>query len=454
MSTTPNRIKLQGKIVEMDGDEMTRVLWKLIKEKIIFPVFEIENNLEYYDLSIQNRDKTEDKITAEAAHATVKHGVAIKCATITADAARVKEFKLAKMWRSPNATIRTIIGGTIFREPIVVTNVPRLVPHWQHPIAIGRHGYGDQYACKDAVVPAGVSGTVEMRFVPDNEADKAKHMKTFKVHHFAANSGGGVMMTMYNRNDSIDNFARACFHFALEKKWPLYLSTKNTVLRQYDGTFKDRFQSIFEKEGFKEKFAQAGITYEHRLIDDMVAQCLRSSGRFVWACKNYDGDVQSDSVAQGFGSLGLMTSVLISADGKVFESEAAHGTVTKHWRQHQNGEETSTNPVASIFAWTRGIQRRAQLDLQQAENNSTEHQMLQLAIDACAMIEKSVIGVIEGGKMTKDLAICIRGNNEDAVKRNEWLNTFEFLDACSEAVKKGFEELMIKNKKKQNLSKL
>lgn len=436
------RVKVRGTIVEMDGDEMTRIIWKIIKERIIFPVFDL--NLEYYDLGIRSRDSTQDAVTLEAAKATIRHGVAIKCATITADAARVKEFNLQKMWRSPNATIRNAIGGTIFREPILCSNVPRLVPHWTQPIVIGRHGFGDQYNAKDDVVPkTATGGTVELTFTPTGAAEPSiRHV----VHKFGPESGG-VMLAMFNRDDSIDDFARACFHFALAKKWPLYLSTKNTVLRAYDGRFKDRFAAIFATEGFAAKFKAAGIWYEHRLIDDMVAFSLRSSGAFVWACKNYDGDVQSDSVAQGYGSLGLMTSVLVSADGKVFESEAAHGTVTQHFRQHQQGKETSTNPVASIFAWTRGIARRGEVD-------GTPR-----VVEAARMIERATIAVIEGGRMTKDLALCRVHGDAKKLKRSDYLNTAEFLDAVSGSVRLEYAQLLAgeggdSNKTKRLVSKL
>ncbi len=418
----PRRITVRAPLVEMDGDEMARIVWRAIKEKIIAVVFDL--NIDYYDLSIQNRDRTGDAVTLEAARATLKHGVAVKCATITADAGRVREFSLRSMWRSPNATIRGVIGGTVFREPILCANVPRLVPHWNEPIVIGRHAYGDIYNATDAVVPP--NSVVELTITTASPtAGAPPERRSLVVHRFGADSGG-VVMGSFNVDKSIDDFARSTFRYALDRRWPLFLSTKNTVLRNYDGRFRARFAHIFETEGFRAQFAAAGIVYEHRLIDDMVAHCLRSNGKFVWACKNYDGDVQSDMVAQGFGSLGLMTSILVSPDGRTFESEAAHGTVTTHFRQHQRGEETSTNPVASIYSWTRGIARRAALD------------GTPMVARAAELIERATMSVIESGKMTKDLALIVHGADPARaarpLRRDEWLNTFEMLDAIAAAV--------------------
>jgi isocitrate dehydrogenase len=344
------KIKVLNPVVEIDGDEMTRVIWDFIKQKLILPYLDID--LKYYDLGIENRDATNDQVTIDSAHAIQKYGVGVKCATITPDEARVEEFGLKKMWKSPNGTIRNILGGTVFREPIVIKNVPRLVPGWKHPICIGRHAFGDQYRATDFVTKG--KGKLTITFTPENEDETISH----EVYDF---EGDGIAMAMYNTDESISGFARSCMNQALDKKWPLYLSTKNTILKAYDGRFKDIFQEIFETE-FQGKFKEAGITYEHRLIDDMVAAALKWEGAFVWACKNYDGDVQSDTVAQGFGSLGLMTSVLVTPDGKTMEAEAAHGTVTRHFRQHQQGKPTSTNPIASIFAWTRGLAFRGKLD--------------------------------------------------------------------------------------------
>ncbi|KAK0398991.1 hypothetical protein QR680_002851 [Steinernema hermaphroditum] len=400
--------KIQGgDIVEMQGDEMTRIIWDLIKEKLIFPYVDLK--LHYFDLGIEHRDATDDKVTIEAAEATKKYNVAVKCATITPDEARVEEFKLKKMWKSPNGTIRNILGGTVFREPIIIKNIPRLVNSWTKPIIIGRHAHADQYKATDFVVPG--AGKLQIRFVPDDAGqDAIEH----EVYHFA---GPGVSLSMYNTDASIVDFAHASFQYALQRNYPLYLSTKNTILKKYDGRFKDIFQEIYEAE-YKTKFEAQGIWYEHRLIDDMVAQAMKSDGGFVWACKNYDGDVQSDSVAQGYGSLGLMTSVLVCPDGKTVEAEAAHGTVTRHYRMHQKGQETSTNPIASIFAWTRGLAHRAKLD-----NNEP---LAKFATN----LEAVCVETIEAGFMTKDLAICIKGMKH--VTRPDYLNTFEFLDKLAE----------------------
>jgi len=397
------KIKVANPVVEMDGDEMTRVIWKLIREKLILPFLDID--LKYFDLGLEHRDATDDQVTIDAAEATKKYNVAVKCATITPDEARVVEFKLKKMWKSPNGTIRNILGGTIFREPIVCNNVPRLVPSWEKPIVIGRHAFGDQYRATDMVVGP---GKFEIVFTPTD----GKPAQKVSVFDFPE---GGVLMGMYNTDDSIRSFAKSSMEFALAKGWPLFLSTKNTILKAYDGRFKDIFQEIYDKE-YKPQFEAKKIYYEHRLIDDMVAFCLKSNGGYVWACKNYDGDVQSDSVAQGFGSLGLMTSVLLCPDGKTIESEAAHGTVTRHFRMHQKGQETSTNPVASIFAWTRGLKHRGKLD----GNKDLEH--------FADSLEAACIETIEQGKMTKDLALCVKGSL-DNIKREDYLNTFDFLDA-------------------------
>jgi len=393
-----NKIKVEGTVVELDGDEMTRIIWQFIKDKLILPYLDV--NLEYYDLSIENRDATNDQVTIDSAHAIQKHGVGVKCATITPDEARVEEFGLKKMWKSPNGTVRNILGGVIFREPIIISNVPRLVPHWTKPIVIGRHAFGDQYRATDFRVPG--KGTLTISFVPEGGGEKIEH----EVFNFP---GSGIAMAMYNLDDSIRDFARASLNYGLLRKFPVYLSTKNTILKAYDGRFKDIFAEIFEAE-FKEKFAEAGIWYEHRLIDDMVAMSLRMDGGYVWACKNYDGDVQSDTVAQGYGSLGLMTSVLMTPDGKTVESEAAHGTVTRHYRDHQAGKQTSTNPIASIFAWTQGLSHRAKLD-----NNPALAQFSKTLEEVC-------VKTVESGKMTKDLALLI---SKDA----PWLNTQDFLAA-------------------------
>lgn len=398
-----NKIRVANPVVELDGDEMTRIIWKFIKEKLILPHLDLD--IKYYDLGIEYRDETNDQVTTDAAHAIRTYGVGIKCATITPDEQRVEEFGLKKMWKSPNGTIRNILDGTVFREPIVAANVPRLVPNWTAPICIGRHAFGDQYRATDFVVSG--PGKLTMTFSPEDGSAPQE----FEVYQF---KGPGVALGMYNTEESIVGFAHACFNQALMKKWPLFLSTKNTILKQYDGRFKDIFEDIYQRD-YKARFEAAGIYYEHRLIDDMVASALKMNGNFVWACKNYDGDVQSDTVAQGFGSLGLMTSTLVTPDGKVMEAEAAHGTVTRHYRQHQQGKPTSTNPVASIFAWTRGLEFRGKLD----GNNELIH--------FCHTLEQVCVDVIESGKMTKDLAICIHGNK---VNHGEhYLYTEEFLNA-------------------------
>lgn len=400
-----NKIKVAGTVVELDGDEMTRIIWSFIKESLILPYLDI--NLEYYDLGIEYRDKTDDQVTIDSAHAIQKHGVGVKCATITPDEARVEEFKLKKMWKSPNGTIRNILGGVIFREPIIIRNVPRLVPHWTKPIVIGRHAFGDQYKATDFLVPS--AGKLTVTFTPE---DGSKPME-FNVFDFPSS---GVALAMYNLDESIRDFARASFNYGLVRKYPVFLSTKNTILKAYDGRFKDIFAEVFEKE-FKEEFAKNKLEYEHRLIDDMVATSLRWEGGYIWACKNYDGDVQSDTVAQGYGSLGLMTSVLMSPDGKTVEAEAAHGTVTRHFRDHQVGKATSTNPIASIFAWTQGLAHRAKLD------NTPK------VAEFAKSLERVCIETVESGKMTKDLALLI---SKDA----PWLNTQEFLAAIDENLKK------------------
>lgn len=402
--------KIQGgDVVEIQGDEMTRIIWDLIKDKLILPYVDL--NLHFYDLGIENRDLTNDQVTIDAAEATKKYNVAVKCATITPDEARVEEFKLKKMWKSPNGTIRNILGGTVFREPIICKNIPRLVNTWTKPIIIGRHAHADQYKATDFVIPG--AGKLEIKFVGDDGTEIKHEVFQFK--------GPGVSLSMYNTDKSIEDFAHSCMAYALDRKMPLYLSTKNTILKKYDGRFKDIFQVIYDTQ-YKTKFEEAGIWYEHRLIDDMVAQAMKSDGGFVWACKNYDGDVQSDSVAQGYGSLGLMTSVLICPDGKTVEAEAAHGTVTRHYRQHQKGQETSTNPIASIFAWTRGLAHRAKLD--------KNDKLAKFASD----LEKVCIETIEEGFMTKDLAICIKGVSN--ITRSDYLNTFEFLDKLAENLNK------------------
>ncbi len=401
------KIKVDRPVVELDGDEMTRVIWKFIKDKLILPYLDLK--IEYFDLSIQNRDATDDRVTVEAAEAIKKYNVGIKCATITPDEARVKEFGLKKMWKSPNGTIRNILDGTVFREPIICRNVPRLVPGWTRPICIGRHAFGDQYRATDVVTHG--PGKLTMTFTGEDGTTQSWEVYDYK--------GDGVALCMYNTDASIRGFAHACFNMALNKKWPLYLSTKNTILKKYDGRFKDIFEEIYRTD-YKERMDALGLTYEHRLIDDMVASALKWNGGFVWACKNYDGDVQSDTVAQGFGSLGLMTSVLITPDGKTMEAEAAHGTVTRHYRLHQKGEETSTNPIASIFAWTRGLSHRAALD----DNTS-------LARFAQAL-ESVCVETVESGKMTKDLALLVKGGK---VTRADYLNTQEFLDALDEGLR-------------------
>jgi isocitrate dehydrogenase len=377
------KIKVEGTVVELDGDEMTRIIWQLIKESLIHPYLDV--NLEYYDLSIQKRDETDDQITIDAAHAIQKHGVGVKCATITPDEARVEEFGLKKMWKSPNGTIRNILGGVVFREPIIISNIPRLVPGWNKPIIIGRHAFGDQYRATDFTFDG--PGTLTLSFQPSDGGEA----QSFEVYQAP---GAGVALAMYNQDASIRDFARASFNYGLDRNYPVYLSTKNTILKAYDGRFKDLFQEVFDAE-YKDKFEAAGLTYEHRLIDDMVASSLKWEGGYVWACKNYDGDVQSDTVAQGFGSLGLMTSVLTTPDGKVVEAEAAHGTVTRHYRQHQAGKPTSTNPIASIYAWTRGLAHRGKLDGNQE------------LIDFTHTLEDVVVKTVESGKMTKDLALLV-----------------------------------------------
>ena len=402
------KIKVANPVVELDGDEMTRIIWKFIKDKLILPYLEID--IKYYDLGMEYRDETNDQVTIDAANAIKQYGVGIKCATITPDEQRVEEFKLKQMWKSPNGTIRNILDGTVFREPIVCSNVPRLVPNWTAPICIGRHAFGDQYRATDFVTKG--KGKLTVKFEGEDGI-----VQEFEVFNF---KGDGVALTMYNTDESIYGFARACFNQALVKKWPLYLSTKNTILKKYDGRFKDIFEEVYQGE-FKAKYETAGITYEHRLIDDMVASALKWNGNFVWACKNYDGDVQSDTVAQGFGSLGLMTSTLITPDGKVMEAEAAHGTVTRHFREHQKGNRTSTNPIASIFAWTRGLEFRGQLD-----NNQELIRFAKALEDVC-------VETVESGIMTKDLAVCVHGNK---VKHGDhYVYTEEFLDALDANLK-------------------
>ena len=403
------KIKVDNPVVELDGDEMTRIIWKFIKDKLILPYLELD--IKYYDLGMEYRDQTNDQVTIDAANAIKQHGVGIKCATITPDEQRVQEFKLKQMWKSPNGTIRNILDGTVFREPIVCANVPRLVPNWTAPICIGRHAFGDQYRATDFVTKG--KGKLTVKFEGEDGT-----VQEFEVFNF---KGDGVALAMYNTDESIYGFARACFNQALAKKWPLYLSTKNTILKKYDGRFKDIFEEVYQNE-FVTKYADAGITYEHRLIDDMVASALKWNGNFVWACKNYDGDVQSDTVAQGFGSLGLMTSTLITPDGKVMEAEAAHGTVTRHFREHQKGNRTSTNPIASIFAWTRGLEFRGQLD-----NN-------QELIRFSKALEEVCVETVESGIMTKDLAVCVHGNK---VKHGDhYVYTEEFLDALDSNLQK------------------
>ena len=400
-----SKISVKNPIVELDGDEMTRIIWEFIKKKLILPYLDL--GIEYYDLGMKSRDDTDDQITTDSANAIKKIGVGIKCATITPDEARVEEFKLKKMWRSPNGTIRNILGGTVFREPIICKNVPKLVPGWTLPIVIGRHAFGDQYRATDFLIPG--EGKMEVKWTSKDGKDK----KEFEVFNF---TGPGIALSMYNLDESIKNFARACMNYGLERKWPVYLSTKNTILKKYDGRFKDIFEGVFNKE-FKKKFEELNITYEHRLIDDMVACAMKWSGKYIWACKNYDGDVQSDTMAQGYGSLGLMTSTLLTPDGKVMEAEAAHGTVTRHYRMHQQGKETSTNPIASIFAWTRGLAHRGKLD----NNNEL--------INFSKNLENVCIEAVEKGNMTKDLAILVGPSTK-------FLTTNQFL----EVIKLGLEK--------------
>ncbi|TAE21877.1 MAG: isocitrate dehydrogenase (NADP(+)) [Candidatus Kapaibacterium sp.] len=404
-----NKITVANPVVELDGDEMTRIIWKFIKDKLVTPYLDID--IKYFDLGIEHRDATSDQVTIDAAHAIKQYGVGVKCATITPDDARVAEFNLKQMWKSPNGTIRNILDGTVFREPIVCKNIPRLVPNWTQPICIGRHAFGDQYRATDLMTKG--KGKLTLTYTPDDGSAPISHeVFTFK--------GDGVALAMYNTDESIRGFAYSCFNLALQKKWSLYFSSKNTILKKYDGRFKDIFQEIYEND-FQAKFKDVGITYEHRLIDDMVASALKMSGGFIWACKNYDGDVQSDIVAQGFGSLGLMTSALITPDGKTMEAEAAHGTVTRHFREHQKGNRTSTNPIASIFAWTQALAFRGQLD-----NN---HELITFA----KTLETVCVETVESGKMTKDLAVCIHGNK---VQHGEhYLYTEDFLDALDSAVR-------------------
>jgi isocitrate dehydrogenase len=401
------KIKVANPVVELDGDEMTRIIWHFIKDKLILPYIDVD--IKYFDLGMEHRDATNDQVTIDAAEAIKKYNVGIKCATITPDEARVEEFGLKQMWKSPNGTIRNILDGTVFREPIVCKNVPRLVPNWTAPICIGRHAFGDQYRATDFVTKG--NGKLTIKFEGEDGQVIQHEVYNFK--------GDGVALAMYNTDESIKGFARSCFNQAIAKGWPLYLSTKNTILKKYDGRFKDIFEDIYQTE-FKATMDAAGITYEHRLIDDMVASALKWNGNFVWACKNYDGDVQSDTVAQGFGSLGLMTSVLVTPDGKTMEAEAAHGTVTRHYRQHQKGQKTSTNPIASIFAWTRGLEHRGRLD-----NNEA-------LINFCQTLEKVCVDVVESGKMTKDLAVCIYGNK---VSEDQYLYTEDFLEALNSELK-------------------
>ncbi|KAF3643042.1 Isocitrate dehydrogenase [NADP] [Capsicum annuum] len=420
------KINVQNPIVEMDGDEMTRVIWKSIKDKLILPFLELD--IKYFDLGLPHRDSTDDKVTVESAEATLKYNVAIKCATITPDEARVKEFNLKSMWRSPNGTIRNILNGTVFREPIMCKNIPRLVPGWTKPICIGRHAFGDQYRATDAVIQGAgklklvfgkllFAALLDMNLLNSSVPEGSDEKTEYEVYNFTG--AGGVALSMYNTDESIRAFADASMNMAYQKKWPLYLSTKNTILKKYDGRFKDIFQEVYEAS-WKSKYEEAGIWYEHRLIDDMVAYALKSEGGYVWACKNYDGDVQSDFLAQGFGSLGLMTSVLVCPDGKTIEAEAAHGTVTRHYRVHQKGGETSTNSIASIFAWTRGLAHRATLDKNERLLDFTEK------------LEAACIGAVESGKMTKDLALIIHGSK---LSREHYLNTEEFIDAVADELK-------------------
>jgi isocitrate dehydrogenase len=404
------KIKVKNPIVDLDGDEMTRIIWKQIKDKLILPFLDVD--IKYYDLSIQNRDATEDKVTTESAEAIKKYGVGVKCATITPDEARVKEFNLKKMWKSPNGTIRNIIGGTVFREAIICKNVPRLVPGWEKPIVVGRHAFGDQYKATDFVVPS--KGKLTITFTPDGSGEKIEH----EVYNFPSS---GVAMAMYNLDDSIRSFARSCFNYGIQRKVPVYFSSKNTILKAYDGRFKDIFHETYEKE-FKAQFEKLGLFYEHRLIDDMVAFAIKTSGGYVWACKNYDGDVQSDIVAQGFGSLGLMTSVLLTEDGKTVEAEAAHGTVTRHYRQHQQGKPTSTNPIASIYAWTRGLAYRGEFD------NTPE------VVKFSEKLEQICVETVEAGIMTKDLAVCIHGSDASS---DTYVTTEKYIDEVANKLSKG-----------------
>jgi len=399
-----SKIKVKNPIVELDGDEMTRVIWEFIKNKLILPYLDL--GIEYYDLGMKSRDDTDDKITIDCANAIKKNGVGIKCATITPDETRVEEFKLKKMWRSPNGTIRNIIGGTVFREPIICKNIPKLVPSWTDPLIIGRHAFGDQYRATDFLVPG--KGKLEVKWTSEDGSDEKK----YEVFNFP---GPGIALSMYNLDKSIEDFARSCFNYGLIKKWPVYLSTKNTILKKYDGRFKDIFQNVFEKD-FKSEFEKNNITYEHRLIDDMVACAMKWHGKYIWACKNYDGDVQSDTVAQGYGSLGLMTSVLLAPDGRTMEAEAAHGTVTRHFRMHQQGKETSTNPIASIFAWTRGLAHRGKLD--------SNDELIKFA----KTLEEVCVDSVESGSMTKDLAILIGPSTK-------YLTTNQFLDVIDGSLK-------------------
>ena len=406
-----SKISVKNPVVELDGDEMTRVIWEFIKKKLILPYLDL--SIEYYDLGMKSRDNSNDQITIDCANAIKKNGVGIKCATITPDEARVKEFNLKKMWRSPNGTIRNIIGGTVFREPIICKNIPKLVPSWTDPVIIGRHAFGDQYRATDFKVPG--KGKMEVKWTSEDGKDEIK----YEVFNF---TGPGVALSMYNLDKSIQDFARSCFSYGLIKKWPVYMSTKNTILKQYDGRFKDIFQEVFDNE-YKGEFEKHNLTYEHRLIDDMVACAMKWSGKYIWACKNYDGDVQSDTMAQGYGSLGLMTSTLLTPDGKVMEAEAAHGTVTRHYRMHQQGKETSTNPIASIFAWTRGLEFRGKLD----KNNDL--------ISFCNALENVCIKTVENGKMTKDLALLI---HNEKLNESDYLNTEDFLFEIEENLKKEF----------------
>jgi len=411
--SSDSRIKVAKPVVEMDGDEMTRIIWEMIKDKLILPYLDVD--LRYYDLSIQYRDQTDDQVTIDSALATLEHNVAVKCATITPDEERVEEFNLKTMWRSPNGTIRNILGGTVFREPIICQNVPRLVPGWTRPICIGRHAFGDQYRATDFVAPG--PGKLQMIYTPEDGSGPVD----MHVHDYVG--GGGVAMCMYNTDQSITDFAHSSMQMAIEKKWPLYMSTKNTIMKRYDGRFKDIFQEIYEAN-YKKDFDALGTWYEHRLIDDMVAQVLKSDGGFVWACKNYDGDVQSDIIAQGYGSLGLMTSVLVCPDGKTIESEAAHGTVTRHYREHQKGNPTSTNPIASIFAWTRGLIHRGKLD----QNPDLIH--------FAETLEKVCVDTVDNGCMTKDLAACIYGGMSKVKLNEHYVVTTDFLEAVEDGLKK------------------